>query len=120
MLGDKTKFSLDRFQLDRHCPEAIGIVFINVNEIKEFYSYLNNIKFNMEFLPPQEEVITRLENAINNVTIWKNIDIYKEKYLLGLDLFPAKSDYYYSDIIFDTYADVDISYSDLMNFLGGN
>lgn len=118
MLRDKTEFSLDRFQLDWHCPEAIGIVFVNVNEVKEFYSYLNNIEFNMEFLPPQEEVITRLENAIHNVTIWK--DIEKERHVLGADLLNAESDYYYSDIIFDTYADVDISYSDLMNFLGGN
>lgn len=118
MLGDKIKFSLDRFQLDWHCPEAIGIVFVNVNEVKEFYSYLNNVGFNMEFLPPQEEVIIVLERAVNNVTLWKNIE--KERHILGADILKTNSDYYYSDIIFDTYADVDISYNDLMNFLGGN
>lgn len=117
MLGDKTEFSLDRFQLDWHCPEAIGIIFVNVNEIKEFYSYLNNIGFNMEFLPPQEEVITRLENAINNVAIWKDKDIYKERHLLGLDLIPAKSDYYYSDIIFEKA--ITINADDLIDFLKG-
>ena len=118
MVGEKTQFSLDRFTLNWQERDAIGVLFTSEKEINEFYLYLSNIGFNMSNLPLQEKVIEELEDAVGYAMIWKRKD--DEKYILSADLVPAESDYYYSDIIFDTYADVDISYSDLMNFLGGN
>lgn len=114
MVGEKTQFSLDRFILNWKERDAIGVLFTSEKEINEFYLYLSSIGFNMSDLPPQEKAIEMLEDA-HYVMIWKT-----EEYNLSADLSPAGSDYYYSDIIFDTYADIDISYSDLMNFLGGN
>ena len=118
MVGEKTQFSLDRFTLNWKERDAIGVIFTSEKEINEFYLYLSNIGFNMSDLPLQEKAIEALEDAVHYAMIWKG-EAGKE-HSLGADLTPAESDYYYSDIIFDTYADVNISYSDLMNFLGGN
>ena len=69
----------------------------------------------MEFLPPQEEVIIVLERAVNNVTLWKNIE--KERHILGADILKTNSDYYYSDIIFEKA--ITINADDLIDFLKG-